>query len=144
MSTTKSPLRTVIKVKSHLEKKAHRELVEIQGRLQQESQQLGHLNEVQEAVLDETLSGMKARATELQTSRAFLQNLAHQIYRQQKKVAEIEKQEERKRSELLEKAQSKQMVKKLEEKRVAQEIKEKERKEQRMIDILAHRVRFGF
>lgn len=144
MSSARNPLRTVIKVKTHLEKQAHRELVEIQGKLQREAQRLDHLHRTNEAALEETRVVAKARATDLQTSRAFLHRLARQISRQQQAVEEIEEQQEQKRIELIERTQSKEIVKALEEKRALHVSKEKERKEQRLLDILAHRIRFGF
>lgn len=144
MSATHSRLKTVLKIKGYLEKKAQSELVAIQERHGEETEELDHLNEVNESTLDETISTMKARATELQTSRAFLQQLSHQIQRQKEKLEEIEIEENDKREELTEKTQSRRMIEKLEEKRETEETKEHERKEQKLIDILANRVRFGF
>lgn len=144
MSTGRSKFKTVLKVKSHLEKKAQRELHTIQEQHHQGTEELNQLTAENESALDETITVLKARATELQTSRAFLQNLSRQINRQKEKLEDIKVQEHDKREELTEKTQAKRMIEKLEEKRESEEAKENERKEQRLIDVLAHRVRFGF
>lgn len=144
MSTGRSKLKTVLKVKSYLEKKAQSELHVIQEQHHQETEELNQLTAESEVALDETITVLKARATELQTSRAFLQNLSRQIERQKGKLEDIKVQEQDKREELTEKTQAKRMIEKLKEKREHEEIKEIERKEQRLMDVLAHRVRLGF
>ncbi|MBI3578978.1 MAG: flagellar FliJ family protein [Ignavibacteriales bacterium] len=144
MSTGRSKFKTVLKVKSYLEKKAQGELHTIQEQHHQETEELNQLTEENESALGETIAVLKARATELQTSRAFLQNLSRQIERQKEKLEDIKLQEHSKREELTEKTQAKRMIEKLEEKREGEEAKENERKEQRLIDVLAHRIRFGF
>ncbi len=144
MSTGRSKLRTVLKVKMYLEKKAQSELHTIQELHHQETEELNQLTAENESALDETITVLKARATELQTSRAFLQNLSRQIEHQKGKLEDIKVQENDKREELTEKTQAKRMIEKLKEKREGEEAKENERKEQRLIDVLAHRVRLGF
>ncbi len=137
-------LRTVVRVKSHLEKKSQRELAEIQEQQQEEAGRLESLHRTKEHALQETSAILKARATELQTSYAFLQSLARQIQRQHKKLEAIRQLEESKKAELLQRKQSREMIEELVEKRLAHENKERERKEQRLLDVLAHRIRWGF
>ena len=84
---------------------------------------------------------MKTRAVDLQTSQAFLQSLSRQIEHQEEKVREVTTEEEGKRVELVEKSQSKQMVEKIDQRRRDEETKEQERKAQRVIDVLAQRIK---
>jgi len=86
---------------------------------------------------------MKTKAVDLQTSQAFIQSLSRQIEQQVEKVQEIITQEEGKRGELLEKSQSKQMIEKIDQRRKDEEEKEQERKAQRVIDVLAQRMKSG-
>ena len=86
----------------------------------------------------------RARALELQTSRAFLRSLSTEIKQKEKKVGEIQGQEDDKRSELVVRTQSKQMVENLDQRRQSEIMKEAERKEQRLIDVLAQRVHREF
>jgi flagellar export protein FliJ len=144
MSKKLQQLRTVVKVKSHQEKKAQRELAEIQEKQHEENGRLESLHRTTEDALQETSAILKARATELQTSHAFLQSLARQIQRQHKKLEAIRQLEENKKEELLQRKQSREMIDRLVEKRLVHENKERERKEQRILDVLAHRIRWGF
>lgn len=82
----------------------------------------------------------KSRALELQTSRAFLRTLSTEIRQKERKVDEIQGQANDKRSELVERTQAKQMVENLDQRRQAEFVKEADRKEQRLIDVLAQRV----
>jgi flagellar export protein FliJ len=86
---------------------------------------------------------MKSRARDLQTSQAFLQSLSRQIKVQQNTVQTVTDQEDSKRGELVEKTKSQQMISKVEEKRQAEQAKEDDRKAQRVIDVLAQRVKTG-
>ena len=84
---------------------------------------------------------MKTRAVDLQTSQAFLQSLSRQIETTEEKIREVTTEEEGKRVELVEKSQSKQMVEKIDQRRRDEETKEQERKAQRVIDVLAQRIK---
>lgn len=140
MQITESRLHVVLKVKEHQEKKAHRELIQIRGTRENETAILDRLNEKEKSVVSDAIRTLRARATEMQTSRAFLQSLSRHIQQQKRKVDEMHSLENKKREELLEKSQAKQMIKKLQEKRETEAAREHERKEQRLIDILTQRL----
>jgi len=143
MRVSKSRMHTIIRVKTHQEKKAQQELVKIQDKKEKETSVLTHLEQSHQSAANEAARTSKARAAEVQTNRAFLQNLSRQIQQQHKKVGDIRVEEDEKRDELLAKSKSKKMVEKLDAKRRAESMKESERKEQSVIDGLARRVRRG-
>ncbi|HTY09847.1 MAG TPA: flagellar export protein FliJ [Bacteroidota bacterium] len=133
-------LATVLKVKKYQEKKAHEELVHLLRSKDVEQAALSDLNDRRENAMSEAVRVSRSRALELQTSRAFLKTLSTEIRQKEKKVNEIQLQENDKRSELVERTQSKQMVENLDQRRQAEFIREADRKEQRLIDVLAQRV----
>jgi flagellar export protein FliJ len=140
MGEKRSRLHPVIKVKKFKEKKAHGELIQIRAVQEQENSTLRALHSEQSQAIGVAVRTTKARATDVQTSRAFIEKLSHDIRQQEKKVETIQLQENEKREELSRKSQSRKMVEKLEEKRREALAKEAERKEQRLIDVLAHRL----
>jgi len=142
MKANKSRLHPVIKVKKFKEKMAQGELIQIQATREKENTTLSALNQKKEHALDAAVRTTKAKATEVQTSRAFIQKLSRQIQQQEKKIESILVQEDEKRVELTEKSQSRKMVEKLDEKRRETLAREAERKEQRLLDVLARRLTF--
>jgi len=143
MQVGNSRLGTVIKVKHFQVKKAQKELSVISIDREQQEQHLDKLERRQTNAMSEAVRTMKARAVDLQTSRAYIQSISRQITQQAAKVDEVKFQEDGKRAELLEKSQSKQMLEKLDQKRRAELEKEQERKSQRMLDVLAQRTKTG-
>lgn len=133
-------LATVLKVKKYQEKKAHEELVHLLRSKDLEQAALSDLNDRRENAMTEAVRVSKSRALELQTSRAFLKTLSTEIRQKEKRVDEIQGQANDKRSELVGRTQSKQMVENLDQRRQAEIAKEIDRKEQRLIDVLAQRV----
>jgi flagellar export protein FliJ len=144
MQVSNSGLETVIKVKHFQVKKAQRELAEIKINLEKEQGALDHLEETKDSAMTDAVRIMRTRAGDLQTSRAFIQSLSRQIQQQEDRLDEIKQQEDDKRGELLEKTKSRQMVEKLDQKRKDEAEKEDERKAQKMIDVLAQRLKMGF
>lgn len=144
MKVNDTQLATVLKFKQYQERKAHEELACLLRAKEQEQAALLGLNDKRETAMTDAVRTSKARVTELQTSRAFLRTLCREIQQKEEKVGEIQLQENDKREELIEKNQSKQMVENLEQRRQAEAAKELERKEQRLIDVLAQRVRLEF
>jgi flagellar protein FliJ len=140
MKENKSRLHPVIKVKKFREKKAQSELVQIRATRELENTTLSDLSQRKEHAMDAAVRTIKARAADVQTSRAFIQNLSRQIQQQEKKIQSIRQQEDTKREELTEKSQSRKMVEKLDERRRETLAKETERKEQRMLDVLVRRL----
>ncbi|MCX6138828.1 MAG: flagellar export protein FliJ [Ignavibacteriales bacterium] len=141
MKSQHSPLTTVIKVKKFQEKKAQRELYQLVNYKNEEAAALSTLQDRQETAMSNALRFLKARATDLQTDRAFLRSLSHQIEHQAKVVEGIQEKEDSKRDEVVEKSKSKKMVENLDEKRRVAAEKEVDRKDQRLIDVLAQRIR---
>jgi flagellar export protein FliJ len=143
MRINKSRMHTIIKVKTHLEKKAQQELKSIRDSKAKEQQELNRLQDTHTSAAREAGRVSKARADELASNRAFLHTLSSQIRKQETKVDEITVQEDHKREELVARSQSKQMVEKLDAKRREEAEKEIERKEQNVIDSHALRNRQG-
>jgi flagellar protein FliJ len=141
MGSSKSRVRTVLKVKKHLEKKVQNELGEIRRTKEREGDRLDEMQNRNEHAMNAVGKTHRAKITDLQAGRAFLKELSRQIHDQQKKLQTIEKHEDVKRQELVEKSQEKRIVEKLEEKRHAEELKEIEKKHQNLIDMLAQRIR---
>jgi flagellar export protein FliJ len=143
MRVSESHLGTVIRVKDFQVKKAQRELAVITINRAQEEGALTSLEERQSTAMSDAVRKMKTKAVDLQTSQAFIQSLSRQIQHQEEKVQEIITQEAGKRGELLERSQSKQMIEKIDQRRKGEQEKEQERKAQRVIDVLAQRMRSG-
>jgi flagellar export protein FliJ len=141
MRVSESHLETVIRVKDFQVKKAQRELAVITVNRAQEEGALSSLEERQTTAMSDAVRKMKTKAVDLQTSQAFIQSLSRQIERQEVKVQEMISAEEGKRDELLEKSQSKQMIEKIDQRRKEEQEKEQERKSQRVIDVLAQRMK---
>lgn len=141
MRVSDSPLSTVIRVRDMQLKKTQRELAVIKVERQTEEVRLTSLEEQQSTAMTDAVRKMKTRAVDLQTSQAFLQSLSRKIEHQEEKVREVTTAEEGKRVELVERSQSKQMVEKIDQRRREEETKEQDRKAQRVIDVLAQRIR---
>ena len=143
MRINKSRMHTVIKVKTHQEKKAQQELKKIRDSKAKEQQELNKLQDTHTSATREAGRIAKARADELASNRAFLHSLSSQIRKQETRVDEISTEEDQKREELIARSQSKQIVEKLDAKQREQAAKEMERKEQNVIDGHALRNRKG-
>ncbi|HTY39069.1 MAG TPA: flagellar export protein FliJ [Bacteroidota bacterium] len=139
--STSSKFRTVLKVKKIQERKAQTELHQLEVSHAKEEAALTEIKETQKAALSDAVRSMKMKATEAQTSRAFIKQLSREIEDQKQKVDEIETQKTEKREELIERSKSTTIIEKLDKKLQAEENKESERKEQRLIDVLAQRIR---
>ena len=138
-----SRLQTVIRVKDIQVKGAQKELAQIKVKKDQEQVALDALQGQKSSAMSDAARTMKSRARDLQTSQAFLQSLSRQIKDQQTAVQTVTDQEDSKRGELVEKKKSREMISKIEDKRQAEQAKEDDRKAQRVIDVLAQRVKTG-
>jgi len=143
MKVSESRLQVVIKVKQFQKKQTQRELAVIKVNHEQETGALNRLEEKHDSAMTDAVREMKTRASDLQTSRAFIESLSRKIKRQEEKVDQIKQQEDDKREELVAKSKSEQMIEKLQEKRKVEADKEVERKAQRVVDVLAQRLRSG-
>lgn len=136
-----SKFRTVLKVKRIQERKAQTELHQLQRAHAEEEATLADKRETQKAAISEAVRSMKVKATDAQTSRAFLKKLSREIDEQTRKVEELQSRREEKRGELIERTKSTAVVEKLDDKLRLEAVKENERKEQRLIDVLAQRIK---
>jgi flagellar export protein FliJ len=136
-----SKFSTVLKVKRIQEKKSQAELHDLQVTHAREEATLADIRETQKAALSDAVRSMKMKATDAQTSRAFIRKLSSEIEHQAQKVNDLESKKESKREELIARTKGKNMIEKLDEKIQIEETKENGRKEQRLIDVLAQRIR---
>ncbi|HTX99591.1 MAG TPA: flagellar export protein FliJ [Bacteroidota bacterium] len=143
MNVSGTGLSTVLKVKVVQEKNAQRELAAIAQKREVEEQRLDQLEQTQDSALTQASGVTRSRAGDLQTSRAFIQSINKQIEQQGETVDDVKNKESAKRDELVERSKSRQMVESLDTKRKEEAEKEKERKAQRVIDVLAQRMKIG-
>jgi flagellar export protein FliJ len=143
MNVSGTGLTTVLKVKTVQEKNAQRELAAITQKREVEEQRLGQLEQTQDSAMSDAANVLHSKAGDLQTSRAFIQSLNRQILQQGDKVDEMKSNESDKRDELVERSKSRQMVESLDARRREENEKETERKSQRVIDVLAQRMKMG-
>ncbi len=141
MTRTSTKFKTVLKVREIQERKAQGELRQLQLTRVQEQETLDDIKETQQSALTDAVRSMKVKATDAQTSRAFILKLTRELKEQETKLREAESKENEKRGELVERAKSREIVEKLDQKFRAEQSKELERKEQRLIDVLAQRIR---
>lgn len=139
--SSSSKFRTVLRVKKIQERQAQSELHKLEIVHAQEEATLSEIKETQKTAVSEAVRNMKMKATEAQTSRAFIKQLSREIDDQKQKVSGIQTQKAEKREELIERTKSTTMIEKLDKKIQVEEAKEIERKEQRLIDVLAQRIR---
>lgn len=139
MAKQTSRFGTVLRLKKHQEKLTQQQLMQLQRTHLQEKEMLDKLHEAKEEAVKESYSKSRAKATDLQTHRAFLFNLSRQIKKQATKVEEIGLREEQQREELTKKAQARKMVEKLDKKSREEALREVERKDQMVMDDLAQR-----
>jgi flagellar export protein FliJ len=130
---------TLLKVRKYQEKKAQQELSQIRNQKVSEEQALSQLDEQRNAEINGTDTVEKIRAQDVQTSRAFIRSLTRDMQTQQKRINEIQRQETNKTGEVVERKQAKEVVENLEDKYQTHLAKERDKKEQRMLDILARR-----
>ncbi len=143
MNVSSTGLGTVLKVKVVQEKNAQRELAAIAQKREAEEKRLDQLGQTQDSAINQASDITRSRAGDLQTSRAFIQSINRQITQQGEKVDDVKNKETAKRDELVERSKSRQMVESLDTKRREAAEKESERKAQRVIDVLAQRMKMG-
>jgi flagellar export protein FliJ len=141
MKVDSTGLTTVLKVKQFQEKSTQKELAEIKTARESEEQRLGSLEASKTSAMVEAGGVVKSSVGDLQTARAFIQSITRQINQQEQRVDAVKQQEDTKRTELVERTQSRQMVEKLDTKRKDEALKESERRAQRVIDVLAQRTK---
>ena len=143
MNVQAAGLTTVLKVKQFQEKAAQKELADKKVTREAEEQRLGQLEQSKESALDQATVSGRTRVADMQTSVAFIQSLTRQISQQGDRVDAAKQSEDEKRGELVERSRSRQMVEKLDAQRKAEQEKEAEKKSQKIIDVLAQRMKMG-
>ncbi len=144
MKVSGTGLQTVLKVKEFQEKSTQRELAAIKVHREAEEGKLGELERSHDSAMTDAGSVVRTRAGDMQTSQAFIHSLARQVEQQGERVEDVKHTENDKRDELVERAKSRQIVEKLHARRCEEAGKEEERKSQRVMDVLAQRLRMGF
>jgi flagellar export protein FliJ len=139
MRIHKKRMQTIIKVKTHLEKKAQQELKAIHEEREKENRVLSTMKDTHRTTAQETGKVSKMRASAMAVRRAFLHKLSRDIEEQETKIDEIVVLEGSKREELISRSQSKQMVEQLNDKHRTEERKEADQREQAAIDVLTLR-----
>ncbi len=130
---------TLLKVRKYQEKKAQEELSQIRNQKVVEEQTLSDLDDRRNAEMNGSDNVDKTNAQDVQTSRAFIRSLTRDMQTQQEKIKTIQHQEVNKTGEVVERKQAKEVVENLEDKYQTRLAKERDKKEQRMMDILAQR-----
>ncbi|MBP8975393.1 MAG: flagellar export protein FliJ [Bacteroidetes bacterium] len=130
---------TLLKVRKYQEQKAQEELSQIRIQKLREEEALSELAEKRDEEISTSPQKGKVQAADVQVSRAFIRKLTKEIQAQRKKINEIQKQEETKTDEVVERKKAKEMIETLEERYQTQLAREKDRKEQRLMDVLAQR-----
>jgi flagellar export protein FliJ len=140
MEVTQSKLNTVIRIKDILLKRHQKELADISSQKEEASGVLKGLEDTREQAYADAVSGTRTKARDAQISESFIRSLSRQIQSQEKKVDDMGKAEDDKRDTVKGVSQSKRMLEELEDRRQTEADKEVERKAQRLIDVLAHRM----
>jgi flagellar export protein FliJ len=143
MAKHDSRFSAVLKVKQLLVKKAQRELAVIAVDRERAEGKLSELEDTRNDAIDGAAGSQKGRAADLQAGRAFIDRLSRQIRVQERCVDEEKSRESRKRDELVEKSQSEEMIERLDRKRRDEANREGERKQQVVMDVVAHRTAGG-
>lgn len=143
MGSSGSKIKTVLKIKKLQMKKSQRDLAATTLTREAEEGRLSVLKETHSSAVANAGTNGKARAADLQANRAFIETLSGKIKDQARKVSTITTREEQQRDKLLEQSKAKEMLLRLDQRREGEEERERERKTQRVVDVLAQRLRMG-
>lgn len=141
MESTSMRFGTLLKVRNYQEQKAQQELSQIRNQKISEEEQLATLDKKRNSEISDTGSVSKTRAADMQMSRAFIKRLSKEIQSQKTKIEDTQNKEDSKTDEVVERKQAKEMIQNLEDKYRSYMAKEQERKDQRLMDVLAQRTR---
>jgi flagellar export protein FliJ len=141
MESTSMRFGTLLKVRNYQEQKAQQELSQIRNQKISEEEQLETLDKKRNSEISDTGSVSKTRAADMQMSRAFIKRLSKEIQSQKNKIEDTQNKEDSKTDEVVERKQAKEMIQNLEDKYRSYMAKEQERKDQRLMDVLAQRTR---
>jgi|GEM_PF-1679619 flagellar export protein FliJ len=134
-------LQTVLTVREYQERRLQHDLFKIGQEKERESGVLTQLNDEIELAVFEDSTIVRARATELQTSKAFIDTLSNKITDQEQVIGELTHKEEHTRVELVSKRQSRHMLESLKKTHEEKVQKEEDLKMQKIIDEFGNRER---
>ena len=143
MGSSGSKIKTVLKIKKLQMKKAQRDLAATKMTREIEEGNLSALQDERTSAVASAGVNGKTRAADLQVNRAFIVTLSGKIKVQSLKVSAISTREEQQRDKLVEQSKTKEMLLRLDQRREGEEERERERKTQRVVDVLAQRLRMG-
>jgi flagellar export protein FliJ len=143
MGSSGSKIKTVLKIKKLQMKKAQRDLAATKMTREIEEGNLSALQDERTSAVASAGVNGKTRAADLQVNRAFIDTLSGKIKEQSLKVSAISTREEQQRDKLVEQSKTKEMLLRLDQRREGEEERERERKTQRVVDVLAQRLRMG-
>lgn len=134
-------LQTVLTVREYQERRLQHDLFKVGQDKERESSVLTQLNDEIELAVFEDSTIIRARATELQTSKAFIDTLSTKINDQEQVIVDLQHKEESTRGELVSKRQSRHMLESLKKNHVEKVQKEEDLKLQKVIDEFGNRER---
>ncbi len=143
MNVPTTKFSSLLKVRQHQEKQTQQELAVIRNKKESEERQLLQLHQTREEAFSGESLAEKATAKDLQNSRAFIKTLNKMIDKKSTEITEISASESTKIEELVDRTMKKKMAENLDSKQRDVIKKEQERKELKMIDILAQRLKMG-
>jgi flagellar export protein FliJ len=136
-------LGTIVTVRENQKKQTTRELLKIVHQKAQEETHLQKLTNEKKSAVASSFETSRVRAHNAQTNSAFIKRLEGDIQLQHKTIKKIERIENSKREELVERVKAKNIIEKLQEK-VKEEIrKEADNKEQKLLDTISQRMAVG-
>jgi flagellar export protein FliJ len=135
----KFKLDPVLKVRQLQEKKYKKELAEIKVIRENAEKLLEDLESERERQIENMEVEDKIKVIDLQVQYAYLNVIAEQVEKQKNALEKILKEEEKRRDVLVKTNQNKQMIEKLKQKFIDGVLKDLHKKEQTLLDSLAHR-----
>ncbi len=143
MNVATTKFSSLLKVRQHQEKQTQQELAAIRVKKEHEERQLNQLQQKREDAFNGETFSEKITAKEIQNSRAFIKTLNTLIDKKSNDIEVISTTETTKIEELVDRTIKKKMVENLDTKQREIFRREQERKEAKMIDILAQRLKMG-
>jgi len=134
------PFQFLLKYRERKEDRLRKELAQFKRRLEKEREYLAQLE--LDSMTNMRELGEKYQSQEIETALvlpyySYLNNLFHQIKKQNKIVSDISREMEKKRKQVIEASKEKKVIKKLKERKWAEFVHERERAEQNFIDEIA-------
>jgi len=134
-------LQTVLTVREYQERRLQHDLFKIGQDKERENSVLTQLNDEIELAVIEDSAIVRVRATELQTSKAFIDTLSNKITDQEQVIGDLKHKEKHARGELVNKRQSRHMLESLKKTHEEKVQKEEDEKVQKIIDEFGNRER---